>query len=386
MDHTFETSTPMEPSPGIAPNAKYVKHGSDYSGEDLRLTDTDLAFLEQIRRIDFDMHCQEKGNISQMWPWASARIGRIAWFVERVSATCDSGFVGRLDGHGRILELIETSLGRFYYDVNVLNGKVLDAELGLTLDHYRVPPSVQLFFDVYERHAIGQYGPQYFTPHPANYTPDCKRFLWQSFNELIEMIREGAVAYGLDKMRIANTLRPTRAFNSMMKVVNRCFTKHRRIFVICMDVFYRVEWADKVSVGLAKCHHADFVNRLRGLAKIRGNLIGAIWKLDWAESKGHYFRWILMFDGDSVHATWEYEELVDRLWKEVVPKNAGETHLLNDAEHTKAGTGMIDLDESFGKFDIFVESIIRYFAQKDQMLSIKREPGTRTWDWLMPGH
>ena len=350
------------------------------------MSDAELAFLEQIRRIDYDMHYAEKGDISPMWPWASARIGRIARFVEEVSVSGESGFVCRFDEHGRILQLMETSLGRFYYDIDLLNGKVLDAELGLTLERYRVPPSLQLFFDVCERHVIGQYGPHYFTRHPANRTPDGKQFLWQSFNELIEMIREGAVAYGLDKIQIANILRPPRAFKGMMKVINQCFAKHRRIFVICMDVFYRGDWADTISVDLTKCHHADFVNRLRGLAKIRKTLIGAIWKRDWAEYKGHYFRWVFMFDGDSVQATWEYEDLVDRLWREVVPKNAGETHLRNDAEYMKAGAGMIDLDENPGKFDIFVESIICYLALKDQLLCIKREPRTRTWDSLMLGH
>lgn len=141
-------------------------------------------------------------------------------------------------------------------------------------------------------------------------------------------------------------------------LVNQCFTRHRRIFVICADVLYRAEWADQVSVDLAKRHHADFVNRLRGLAKIRKNLIGAISKLGWVETIGHRFRWVFMFDGDQVQGTWEYEELVDDLWTDIVPKGAGDTLVLNGEAHMKAGTGMIDLDENPEKFEIFVESII----------------------------
>lgn len=142
-------------------------------------------------------------------------------------------------------------------------------------------------------------------------------------------------------------------------LVSQCFTRHRRIFVICADLLYRAESADQVSVDLAERHHADFVNRLRGLAKIRKNLIDAISKLGWAETVGHCFRWVFMFDGDQVQGAWEYEELVDDLWTEIVPKGAGDTLVLNGEAHMMAGTGMIDLDENPEKFEIFVESIIR---------------------------
>jgi len=169
-----------------------------------------------------------------------------------------------------------------------------------------------------------------------------------------------------------------------MAVVKRCFTKRRRIFVVGMDVCYRAKWANDVTADLARDHHATFVNRLRGRAVIKKNLIGAIWKFDWSETKGHFFRWVFMFDGERVHGTWEYEELVSDLWKSVVPKKAGCTNLLNEVGDFKTGTGMIDLSENPKKLGIFVDSVIRYLAHKDQFLCIRRKPRTRTWDWLMP--
>lgn len=385
MKMTTRNLNKLVQSPHIAPNATYVRHSHADLRRVLALTGTAAASAELIRRIDDDMHYGEK-DISQMWLWASARVTSIERFVTAVLASDAPGFKCDLDDYGRILKLTENPLGSFYYDTAVMSAKLPQPGMDQTLDDYRVPLSVQIFFEVYERHALGQYGPQYFKPHPAHRTPDNKQYLWQKFNELIDMIRAEAVAHGLKKREIANTFRSTRNFNRMMQIVNQCFAKRRRIFVICQDTFYLPEWAEKVSVDLAKNHHAIFVNRLRGRAATKKGLIGAIWMLDWAESKGHYFRWVFLFDGDDVQGAREYEEHVRDLWKKVVPKDAGEALVLNDKEPMKACTGMIDMDENPEKFEIFVESVIHYLAHKDQVLSIKREQGMRTWDSLMPGN
>lgn len=388
MDYRFETSTLEVQSLRIAPNAKYVKHVN------FRFRLPDKAFKACLgvhaflRRIVRDAHGAADDDKSE----SLLRSRRIAFrpseiekSVTEIVSLAEPGFASKVDSYGRIVELTEYGVGRFYHDENFLMGKIIDSDRGHTLDRYRVRPKVQLFLDMYERHPISKYGAQYFAAHPASRTPDGKQFLWESYNELIEMIRVEAKARGLEKQDIANSFRSTRAFKSMMKVVNQCFATRRRIFVSCIDIFYCVERADQVSVDLAKRHHADFVNRLRGLAEIRKNLIGAIWKLDWSETKGHYFRWVFMFDGNGVHATWKYEELVDDLWKSIVPKKAGSVLVLNDEADMKVATGMIDLDENPEKLGIFVESVIRYLACKDQFLCIKRKPGTRTWDWLILG-
>jgi len=369
----------------VAPNATYVKFNPEHHCLATPLKLEAIAANKLVTQIDRDMHYGEK-QISPMWPWGSARVTRIEQFVSDALNSCNPGFECRFDENGRIAELTESPLGHFYYDRSILMGKLIDEGLGLTLDPYRLRPKMRLYFDVYERHALGKFGAQYFAAHPANRTPNGGQFLWESFNELISMIRAEAEARGLKTQEIAHTYRSTRTFKGMMKVVNQCFTKRRRIFVICMDLFFHSDWAGKVSLGRSKELHAEFVNRLRALAKIKKGLIGAIWKLEWAESRGDYFRWVFMFDGDAVQATWEYGEFIDDLWKDIVPESAGETFVLNDEEHIAADTGMIDLDEDPEKFEIFVDSVIRYLAHKDQLLSIKREPGTRTWDSLtMPG-
>nr|WP_264173267.1 hypothetical protein [Burkholderia sp. AU30198] len=199
------------------------------------------------------------------------RLGEIETAVTEVLLLNESGFTSKLDSYGRIVELIENGVGRFFNDENFQMGKVIGGDRGEILDRYRVRPKVQLFFDVCARHPVGQYGAQYFAAHPASRTPDGKQFLWESYNELIEMMRAEAEARRLDKLDIANTFRSTRAFNSMMAVVKRCFAKRSRIFVVCMDVFYHADWADKVAFA---ARHESFETTLMILALPATDAVG----------------------------------------------------------------------------------------------------------------
>lgn len=388
MDYRFGTALPAEQLPGVAPGAKYVRHENvRYRLPTKAFTDLLAArrFLTRVVHDQYDVAGSAAGEWSYEGSLLADRLIAIETAVTEILSLDEPGFTGRLDSDGRIVEVVEYGVGRFYHDQSFRMGKVIGSDHGAWLDRYRVRPKVQLFFDVCERHPIGKYGAQYFAAHPACRTPDGRQFLWESYNDLIGMMRVEAKARRLDRQDIKNTSRSNRAFNRMMAVVKSCFAKRSRIFVICVDLFYDTAWADKVTIDLARDHHATFVNRLRGRAAIRKNLVGAIWKLDWSKTKGHFFRWTFLFDGESVYGTWEYEELVDDLWKSVVPRNAGLANLLNDARYFKPGTGMIDQKENHEKFDAFVESVIRYFAYKDQFLCIKRDRGTRTSDSLFFG-
>jgi len=387
MDNRIETAIPVEHSPYIAPGAKHVKCANVRYRLPRKAFMGGLYTHAMLARIVHDGH-GIAGDDGNEWLRKSSRLAYRLSGIEKIVTEIllfdEPGFAGKRDSYGRITELIENGIGRFYYDENFRMGKVINGDGGKTLDRCRVRPKVQLFLDVCARHPVGQYGDQYFAGHPLSRTPDGKQFLWESYNELFSMIRSEAKARGLDKLDIANTYRSTRAFKGMAAIVKRCFAKCPRIFVICMDVFYDEAWADKATVDLAKRHHADFVNRLRAIAAIRKNLVGAIWKLDWAETKGHGFRWVFMLDGKNVHGTWQYEDIVDELWKSVVGKSAGTTLLLNGFRRFAAGSGAIDATKDHKKLEHLVGSVISDLAYKDQFLCIERKRGTRTWGPLVP--
>jgi hypothetical protein len=377
-------------SPHIAPNAKYVKFDRDHIRRVVSLSDAVLASQNMIKQIDRDMHVvmaneaeKQPGQYSEMWPFLSSRVIAIENFVSEAVNVKDSGFEFILDEDGRIIELVENPIGRYYYDAEILNGK--DLGNGLTTDAYRPRPLVQLYFEVYERHMLGKYGAQYFRPHPSEKTADGEKFFGEVFNELLDAIRSGAEAGNLARLDIQNESTAQQRFDKMMKYVRRCFKKRRRIFVIRMDLYYRSEFAEKVSIELAKQHHALFVNRLRALTDMKKELVGGFWKLEWTRRKGHHFHWVFMFDGSLVQDARKWSELIDEHWKKAVLEDAGYTHTGNYDDHKQVGTGMIHIDEDEEKFQIFVEKVIGYIAKKDQALCLKLTPGTRAWGTFTPG-
>jgi hypothetical protein len=291
MDQTFDTSTPIEPFPGVAPTAIYVKRANVEFRLPRKAFMTCSAVRPMLARIVRDDHSvgEEAKDKLLLNAKLTFRLNEIERIVTEVELFDEPGFESKFDSSGRIVELIENGLGRFYHDESFLMGKIINSDHGATLDRYRIRPKVRLFFDVCEQHPIAKYGVQYFAAHPACRTPDGKQFLWESYNELIKMIRTEAVARTLGRQGTANTFVSDRAFKCMLADVNRCFEIRSRIFAVCIDVFYHPEWAGTVTSDLAKNHHATFVNRLRGRAAIKKNLIGAIWKLDWSANKGALF-------------------------------------------------------------------------------------------------
>lgn len=384
MDKIVQNLNKIVDSPDLAPGAKYVKFNRDHHRVTAALTPDVLETQTLISQIDRDMHV-DGSDISPMWPWASARVTNIERAVSEMLASDEPGFGCETDEDGRITELTEYSLGQLYFDGHLRMGAMLQPDLEQTLAHYRVRPKVQLFFDVYERHALGQYGPQYFKPHPANRTPDGEKFLWQSFNELIDMMRAEATERDLDRLDTRNTSQAKQRFRKMMRYVHWCFCKRRRIFVIRMDLYYRAEFSDKVSIEQVKEHHALFVNRLRALKDVQDKLVGGIWKLEWTQRKGHHLHWVLMCDGSLVQDAGKWSDLFDEQWRNVVPQDAGYTHCGNYDEHKSVGTGMIHIDNDQEKFKTFEDKVISYLAKKGQALCLKITAGTRACGTFTPG-
>ncbi|MFM0526418.1 inovirus-type Gp2 protein [Paraburkholderia strydomiana] len=384
MDKFEQNLNSLARSSDVAPNAKYVSFNRDHLCRITALTPAALEAQTLIKQIDRDMHI-DGADILPMWAWASARVTSIDRAVTAILASEDPAFDCEKDTYGRILKLTENPLGKLYYDRDFLMAGVINEEAGLTLDRYRVRPKVQLYFDVYERHAVGQYGSQYFNHHPAKRTPDGKKFLWQSFNELIDMMRNEAKARGLDHLERWNASQAEQRLRAMMRYVRWCFRKRRRIFVIRMDLYYRTEFAGKVSIEQAKEHHALFVNRLRALKDVQTDLVGGIWKLEWTERKGHHVHWVLMLDGSLVQDAWKWSDLIDEQWRSAVPLDGGYSHCGNRDQHKKVGTGMIHIDNEPEKFEIFEKEVIGYLAKKDQALCLKITAGTRAWGRFTPG-
>ena len=82
------------------------------------------------------------------------RLSEIEKIVTEIELFDEPGFESKFDSSGRIVELTENGVGRFYNDESFLMGKVINGDHGATFDRYRVRPKVQLFFDVSRQSAL----------------------------------------------------------------------------------------------------------------------------------------------------------------------------------------------------------------------------------------
>ncbi|CAN0617965.1 conserved protein of unknown function [Burkholderia multivorans] len=366
--------------PNLAEGATYTYFNADHLRLTTSLTAIPCSVRETLRRIDDGMH--NDGIISERWKETSNLAIKMELFVREVLASDAPGFECKFDDAGHIKELIELPLGRHCRDPGLMSGPRIGDRSSLA--DYRPRPAVQLFLNVYKKHAVGQFGPEYFAAHPAARTIDGKQFLWQSFNELIAMIRAEARACDLDDLDRQNQSKATERFEAMMRHVRRCFTKRRRIFILRIDLSYLMEIAGSVSIEQAKEHHALFVNRLRALGVAKDEIVGGLWKIEWTQRKGHHFHWVFMLDGSLVQDAKKWAKIIDEQWKKAVPQGAGYTHVCNFDKHKAVGIGMIHIERESEKFKIFEEQVIGYLAKKDQALCLKISNGTQTWGQFRP--
>lgn len=367
-------------SPFIAPCARYSWFNRDHIRRTQELPEGLADSKQLLREIAEGM----RDGATDFTPW------NMLWqraidaenFVRDIITSDGGGFEAEWDEQGRLTELVQLPLGEYYFKT-LMRGKYL-ADID-TMDRYRLRPMAQVFFDVRHNAQFNWRSRHDFKEPPWLRLNDDEPFRFEEFNRLVDAIRTEAMARDLDRLETWNTSQAKQRFDAMMRYVQWCFRKRRRIFVIRMDLYYRTEFADKVSIEQVKEHHALFVNRLRARKLVQDKLVGGIWKLEWTQRKGHHVHWVLMFDGSLVQDARKWSELFDEQWRRVVPQGAGYTHCGNYDEHKSVGTGMIHIDSDQEKFGVFKEKVIGYLAKKDQALCLKITDRTRAWGRFTPG-
>jgi hypothetical protein len=367
-------------SPFLAPGACYITFNRDQLRRSEPIPADLVASRQLIRNIAEDM----RDCATDYTPWVLLcnRAIDAENFVREIIASGDGGFEDQRDEEERLVELTRLPLGEHYFKILMAGKYLADTE---TVEPYRLRPMAQVYFDVRHSARFNHYSAQYFKSPPWLRPNEAEPFPFEVFNEMIDAIRTEAKARGLNRLEQLNTSQAEQRLGAMMRYVRWCFRKRRRIFVIRMDLYYRTEFAGKVSIEQAKEHHALFVNRLRALKDVQTDLIGGIWKLEWTERKGHHVHWVFMFDGSLVQNAWKWSDLIDEQWRNAVPLDGGYTHCGNRDQHKHVGTGMIHLDNEPEKFGIFEKEVIGYLAKKDQVLCLKISAGTRAWGRFTPG-
>ncbi|WP_459204759.1 hypothetical protein ACQVRY_10110 [Ralstonia pseudosolanacearum] len=339
-------------------------------------------------RASREMHLgvKHKGEPIPVWlnhsPELENRVITLEQFGRDVLGSTEPAFRFKFNEQGQIVEVAEHPLAKYFYRFPP------GWAAPLTLDglvNYRTRPLAHLVLDVFARHPfLMQCCPVAQPGHmqPARLTADGDGYLGEAFNDLIYTLRAKARNRQIDKVEIAHDYMAKRANDRMWAYIEGCLGQCKRAYVVSMALFHREEYGCKVPVELAMQHHATFTNRLRARAAIKQRLVGAIWKRDWSDARGHHYRWIFIFDGELVQAAWEWTDLIEAQWGNVVPQGAGYADTVDDEEQN-GYTGMIELDGSADKLAA-LKAEIRYLAMKDYALCVEPLADANAWGTFTP--
>lgn len=375
--------------PWIAPGAKriLIHSGDKRAATPLSRVMPDADLL--IARASQEMHnaIRYKGIPVPVYMNHSPDLEDRVVALERLGSdildSTDRAFEFERNDEGQITVLVEYPLAEHFYLFNPNWLAPFENDLGMKL---RVRPLAQMTREVLMHHPFlqnrlwfGRSGQM----NPIASLSDGDALLGEEFNDFIDALRAEAVSRRIDKVEIAHDYIADRANDRMWSYVERRAKQCGRVFIVSMVLFHREDYRCKVPVELAMQHHAKFTNRLRALAAVKRCLVGAIWKRDWSEARGHHYRWIFICNGEFVQAEWEWGELIETVWGDVVPQEAGFADILED-EGSETFAGMIDLDQDVDKLERF-KAEIRYLAMKDQALCLEPIPNANAWGPFTPG-
>lgn len=375
--------------PWIAPGAtRILMHSSDKrAATSLSRVMPDADLL--IARASREMHdaITYKGTSVPVYMNHSPHLEDRVVALERLGCeildSTDQAFEFERNDEGQITVLVEYPLAEHFYIFNPNWVAPFENDLGMKL---RVRPLAHMTREVLMHHPFVQNRPWFRNSghmNPIASLVDGDALLGEEFNDFIDTLRAEAVSRRIDKVEIAHDYIADRANDRMWSYVERRAKLCDRVFIVSMVLFHREEYRRKVPVELAMQHHAKFTNRLRALAAVKRCLVGAIWKRDWSEARGHYYRWIFICDGEFVQAEWEWAELIETVWGDVVPQEAGFADMLGH-EGNERFTGMINVDQDTGKL-ARLKAEIRYWAMKDQALCLEPIPNANAWGPFTPG-
>jgi len=339
---------------------------------------------------------------------AARRFFFIESFVRDVLDFDEPAFSFQLDDKGNIECLEEHGLGRYCFDLG--NCRTRNVE-GMHLDSYVLSPYVEFFFDALQECNLDRDSMRYWPTHPAERLPkhpltvdktagnnspaeghgtphepnEPSVYMGQVFNDFLVALRQQAKARNLKK-KVSNRERdPIRELKSMRTYVDSLFEEGRgysRLLVLRLDLGYREDYSQTVTIDQAKQDWKVFKNRSRFNSAFK-YVVGGIWKLEWGVKRGHHFHCIFFLKGSDVYDEKFNAEKIGECWNRATPEDTGIVHISNLRKFDRRAVGMIEDDDPVKRG--YLMEHLGYLAKKEQALQIKLTDGTRTFGkWQTP--
>ncbi|MCK4088608.1 inovirus Gp2 family protein [Acinetobacter radioresistens] len=153
------------------------------------------------------------------------------------------------------------------------------------------------------------------------------------------------------------------------KCVDEILTKHSRILVIRVD--FRYGKLQDPSLAQVK---EDLRTCLRHIKRTQSlNVLGYIWKLEFAEKTGYHYHCFFFLDGREHSQDIKLAQQIGEIWEKVVG-SGGAYHNCNldahNGKYAEVGIGTLQRNDK-DKYRILIE-VIRYITKRDQFIVHKR--------------
>lgn len=374
-------------SPGrIAEGAEYVADYDD--GEQERLNIGFHQIKQRLIRADRELFVTPVGHgdgfrdvISKGADSIGMAVYLMERYVETVVRTHKLPFDFHLREDGKLVRVVEHEPGRYYNRLAQLIWVVFNSDIGL--DRFALSPRAEVFRTVIKDLELqAGHMTDCFRRFPTSWDRMASRFCGEFANELSFLILRESERCRLGQLLAKSAADGKRARIRMQSFVRTCVADRESVLALPLDTDYQHEAAGSISVEQVKRDHAKFVNRLRGNTRLAAVAIGGIWSLDWAPAKGHYFRWLFLFDSSLTAEPAEWTGLIAEAWQRAVPENAGHVHVPGVNDRARPVAGLIRVDDA-SQMQMLTDEI-DYIVEKDQHLRPKSMIGQRSWGTWVP--
>lgn len=192
---------------------------------------------------------------------------------------------------------------------------------------------------------------------------------WQVENEFVELIwSKTKTAEYKAFQRFARMLSEDK-YASGERLINTAFDHYSKLLVIRVDLGYRMDVRETLSLEDVQAHFKAFLKRrdCKKFDHVFEHLIGYIRKLDRKPRRGNHYHLILLFDGQKVERNYHYAFEVGKYWVDSITKGDGAFYDCgaNKFGYRGCGIGLIERTDTI-KREILTKLAMGYLAKSDE--------------------
>ena len=167
---------------------------------------------------------------------------------------------------------------------------------------------------------------------------------------------------------------------STVKYINDLFEDHSKIQVLRVDLGYKKDELNTLTVKEAKKDLSRLLANRRSNPGIFENFIGHIWKMENAPKKGHHFHTAFLYNGSEILNDAHWSKKIGEYWQQKITDGRGIYFNCNanKAAYERNGIGMI-IHSDTEKRDNLINAVVPYLTKVDQSINEVKNGNERSF-------